>query len=174
MRLHRPLDEVYSPLHADAQHPVERSYCDADGAAHDPRYGIRGMLAYRSTLLGIKLQHAPVVRFRYVGIDPVNGDIDSKHSLNLGEVWGMCLAPNSCTEGYGRGTTYYADLFAVQAPLTDEQMLAEDAIMAMTTEEFWGQAARENGITDMATVEEARKRAIFDLNGEFLDADFQI
>jgi hypothetical protein len=44
-------------------HPVERSYCDADQAAHDTHHGIRGMLAYREVILRIKLQHAPVVCF---------------------------------------------------------------------------------------------------------------
>jgi hypothetical protein len=53
-------------------------------------------------------------------------------------------------------------------------MLAEDAIMAMTTEDFWEQAARGNGITDMATVEEVRKRAVFDLNMEFAGTNFRI
>ena len=86
----------------------------------------------------------------------------------------MCIKPNDCTEGYGRGTTFYADLFADQAPLTEEQTQAENAILAMTTEEFWEQAARENGITDMASVEEARKLAVEDLNDEFSTADFQI
>jgi hypothetical protein len=86
----------------------------------------------------------------------------------------MCLPPNGCTEGYGRGTTYFADLFASQASLTDEQMLAENAMLAMATKEFWEQAARENGISDMTTVEEVRKRAVNDLNKEFLSAEFQI
>jgi hypothetical protein len=117
-----------------------------------------------------------VVRFRYVGINPihVNADMDPKHALDEAEVWGMCLPPNDCTGGYGRGTTYFADLFASRAPLTDEQMLAENTMLAMTTEEFWEQAAQENRITDMATVEEARKRAVKDLNEEFFTADFQI
>jgi hypothetical protein len=44
----------------------------------------------------------------------------------------------------------------------------------MTTEDFWEQAARENGITDMTTVEEVRKRAVNDLNKEFAGANFQI
>jgi hypothetical protein len=61
----------------------------------------------------------------------------------------LCLL-DSCSEDLGRGTTYFADIFASQAPLTDEQMLAENAMLAMTTEEFWEQAARDNGITDMA------------------------
>jgi hypothetical protein len=47
MKLHRPLDEVYSPFHTDASHPASRGFCDADSAAHDPRYGVSGMLAYR-------------------------------------------------------------------------------------------------------------------------------
>src|ERR1039457_426306 len=42
--------------------------------------------------------------------------------------------------------------------------LAERAMLAMTTEEFWEQAARENGITDMEIVAEARKQALKDLN----------
>jgi hypothetical protein len=67
MKLHRPLDEVYSPFHTDASHPASRGFCDADSAAHDPRYGVGGMQAYRETLLRINLQHAPVVCFRYVG-----------------------------------------------------------------------------------------------------------
>jgi hypothetical protein len=36
----------------------------------------------------------------------------------------MCV-PNSCSEGLGRGTTYFADIFADQAPLMVEQMLRE-------------------------------------------------
>ena len=164
----------HSRVQNDARYKEQHSYCDADQAAHDPRYGIRGMLAYRETLLGINLAHAPVVRFRWVGIDPVDEDVHSEYSINQTEVWGMCLSPNGCTEGYGRGTTYFADIFAAQAPLTDEQMLAEQAMLAMTTEEFWEQAARENGIADMAAVEEARKRALDDLNDEFSTADFRI
>jgi hypothetical protein len=61
-----------------------------------------------------------------------------------------------------------------QAPLTGEQMLAEQAMLAMTTEEFWEQAARDNGIADMTTVAEARGQAVKDVNEEFLTADFQI
>ena len=53
-------------------------------------------------------------------------------------------------------------------------MLAEEAIMAMTTEDFWEQAARENGITDLTAVEEVRKRAVHDLNMEFAGANFRI
>jgi hypothetical protein len=173
MKLHRPLDEVYSPFHTDASHPASRGFCDADSAAHDPRYGDAGTRAYRATLLRINLQHAPVVRFRYVGTDPESMDTDITRSQNQAEIWGMCL-PDSCTEGYGRGTTLYADLFASHAPLTDEQMLAEAAIMAMTTKDFWEQAARENGITDMTAVEEVRKRAVNDLNLEFAMTDFRI
>jgi hypothetical protein len=52
-------------------------------------------------------------------------------------------------------------------------MLAENAMLAMTTEEFWEQAARENGITDMVAVAGARKRAMQDLDAEFLAANFQ-
>ena len=163
MKLGRPISEVF------ARH----AYCDADQAAHDPRYGVRGTQAYRSTLLHVNLAHAPVVRFRYVGIVPESADTDPAHALDLAEVWGMCL-PDSCSEGYGRGTTYFADLFADQAPLTDEQMLAENAMLAMTTEEFWEQAAKDNGITDMAAVAEAREQAVKDVNEEFLTANFQI
>jgi hypothetical protein len=162
MKLHRPLSEVFA----------NHSYCDADQAAHDPRYGARGTLAYRATLLAINLQHAPVLRFRYVGIDPVNADTDPQHSINQTEVWGMCL-PVVCAGGLGRGTTYKDDLFAPQAPLTGEQMLAETAILAMTTEAFWEQAAQENGIADMAAVAAARKLAVRDLDEEFLLANFQ-
>jgi hypothetical protein len=114
-----------------------------------------------------------VVRFRYVAVSETNADIDIRRSQNGAQIWGMCL-PDSCAEGLGRGTTYFADLFASRAPLTDEQMLAENTMLAMTTEEFWEQAAQENRITDMATVEEARKRAVKDLNEEFFTADFQI
>jgi hypothetical protein len=121
----------------------------------------------------VNLAHAPVVRFRYVGIVPESADTDPAHALDLAEVWGMCL-PDSCSEGYGRGTTYFADIFASQAPLTDEQMLAERVMLAMATKEFWEQAARENGIADMAAVEEAREQAVKDLNQEFLTADYQI
>jgi hypothetical protein len=53
-------------------------------------------------------------------------------------------------------------------------MLAEQAMLAMTTEEFWEQAARDNGIADMTTVAEARGQAVKDVNEEFLTADFQI
>ncbi len=133
MKLHRPLSEVFD----------HHAYCDADAAIRsdpkDPRYGRKGLLAYVNVLLNIDLNHAPVVRFRYVGIDPDSADIDTAHSINLTEVWGMCL-PDSCTGGLGRGTTYFDDIFADQAPLTDEQMQAETAIMAMTTKEFWEQA----------------------------------
>ena len=37
----------------------------------------------------------------------------------------------------------------------------------MATKEFWEQAARENGITDMATLEKVREQAVKDLNEEF-------
>ena len=131
------------------------------------------MLAYRRTLLGINLQHAPMVQFRYVAINPESGDTDPQRSINGAQIWGMCL-PDSCSEGLGRRTTLYAGLFASQAPLTDEQMLAEQAMLAMTTEEFWEQAARENGITDMETVEKARELAVKDLNEELSTANFQI
>jgi len=175
MKLGRPVIEVRSPLYEDdyRHRPADPGYCDADSAAHDPRYGDAGTRAYRATLLRINLQHAPVVRFRYVGTDPESMDTDITRSQNQAEIWGMCL-PDSCTEGYGRGTTLYADLFASHAPLTDEQMLAEAAIMAMTTKDFWEQAARENGITDMTAVEEVRKRAVNDLNLEFAMTDFRI
>lgn len=129
MKLHRPLSEVFG----------NHAYCDAVSAMHsdpkDPRYGMKGLLAYITVLMNINLQHAPVVRFRYVGVDPVNADTDPGHSINLTEVWGMCF-PAVCAGGLGRGTTYKADLFASQAPLTDEQMLAEKAILAMMTDEF--------------------------------------
>ena len=175
MKLGRPVIEVRSPLYEDdyRHRPADPGYCDADSAAHDPRYGDAGTRAYRATLLRINLQHPPVVRFRYVGTDPESMDTDITRSQNQAEIWGMCL-PDSCTEGYGRGTTLYADLFASHAPLTDEQMLAEAAIMAMTTKDFWEQAARENGITDMTAVEEVRKRAVNDLNLEFAMTDFRI
>jgi hypothetical protein len=52
----------------------------------------------------------------------------------------MCLPTNDCAEGYGRGTTYFADIFASQASLTDERMLAESTMLARATEEFWEQA----------------------------------
>jgi hypothetical protein len=167
MKLHRPMSEVFD----------HHAYCDADSAMHtdpkDPRYGMKGLLDYITVLMNINLQHAPVVRFRYVGIDPGSADTDAAHSINLTEVWGMCI-PAVCAGGLGRGTTYKDDLFATQAPLTDDQMLAENAIMAMTTEAFWEQAARENGISDSATVAVAWRKAIRDLNDEFLTADFQM
>jgi hypothetical protein len=53
-------------------------------------------------------------------------------------------------------------------------MLAERAMLAMATEELWRQAARESGITEMAAVGEMRRKAVNDLNAEFLTADFQI
>ena len=59
------------------------------------------------------------MRFRYVGIDPISADTDPAHALDFAEVWGLCLPPNDCTEGFGWGTTLYADLFAFQALLTD-------------------------------------------------------
>jgi hypothetical protein len=167
MQLHRPMSEVFD----------HHAYCDAVSAIHgdlkDPRYGKKGLLAYVNVLLNIDLNHAPVVRFRWVGVDPDSADTDPAHSINLTEVWGMCL-PENCTGGLGRGTTYFDDIFANQASLTGEQMLAENAMLSMATEEFWEQAALENGITDMISVEEARKLAINDLNAEFLTADFQI
>jgi hypothetical protein len=175
MKLGRPVSEVRSPLYEDdyLHRPADPGYCDADSAAHDPRYGDAGTRAYRATLLRINLQHAPVVRFRYVGIVPESSDTDITRSQNQAEIWGMCL-PDSCTEGYGRGTTLYADLFASHAPLTDEQMLAENAILAMATKEFWEQAARENGITDLTSVEEVRKRAVHDLDMELCMTDFRV
>jgi len=103
-----------------------------------------------------------VVRFRYVSLNPISDDADMTRAQNDAEIWGMCL-PASCSKGLGRGTTYFADIFAAQAPLNDEQMLAENAMLAMTTEAFWEQAARENGVTDMATVAWARRRAMTDL-----------
>jgi hypothetical protein len=167
MKLHRPLTEVFA----------HHAYCDADAAMHsdpkDPRYGIRGLLAYLNVLANVNLQHAPVVRFRYVGIDPGSADTDAAHSINLTEVWGMCL-PAVCDGGLGRGTTYKDDLFAAQAPLTDQQMLAEAAIMAMTTEAFWEQAARENGIIDIRSVAQARELALKEVNREFYRAEFSI
>jgi hypothetical protein len=92
MQLYRPISEVFD----------HHAYCDADSAGHDPRYGIRGMLAYRSALLGIKLAHAPVVRFRYVAVSKTHADIDIRRSQNGAEIWGMCL-PDSCFAGLGRG-----------------------------------------------------------------------
>lgn len=167
MKLHRPLSEVFD----------HHAYCDADSAMRsdpkDPRYGMKGLIAYITVLMNIDLHHAPVVRFRWVGLDPNNADTDVVHSINQTQVWGMCL-PTACAGGLGRGTTYTADLFAAQAPLTDEQMLAENAILAMTTEEFWEQAAKENGITDIATIEEAHQRALQDLNEEFSTANFEV
>jgi hypothetical protein len=53
-------------------------------------------------------------------------------------------------------------------------MLAENAILAMATKEFWEQAARENGITDMTSVEEVRKRAVHDLDMELCMTDFRV
>jgi hypothetical protein len=84
----------------------------------------------------------------------------------------MCL-PENCAGGLGRGTTYFDDILTNQAP-HGGQMLAENAIMAMTTEAFWEQAARENGVTDMVTVAAAWKKVVSDLNDEFLKADFQM
>ncbi len=46
-----------------------------------PATGICGMLPYRAALHGINLQHAPVVRFRYVGIDPDSVDTDTRLTL---------------------------------------------------------------------------------------------
>jgi hypothetical protein len=45
-------------------------------------------LAYRATLLGIKLVHAPVVRFRYEAVSETNADIDITRSQNEAEIWG--------------------------------------------------------------------------------------
>jgi hypothetical protein len=42
--------------------------------------------------------------------------------------------------------------------------MAERAMLAMATEEFWEQAARENGVTGMETVTQARELAVKDLN----------
>jgi hypothetical protein len=193
MKLGRPVSEVHSPLYEDnyLHRTAVPGYCDADSAAHDPQYGVAGTRAYRATLLRINLQHAPVVRFRWVYTGENRArEVDDAESARDGEyvsykdeprirseadheIWGMCL-PDSCSEGLGRGTTLYADLFASHAPLTDEQMLAENAILSMATKEFWEQAARENGITDLTSVEEVRKRAVHDLDMELCTTDFRV
>ena len=38
----------------------------------------------------------------------------------------------------------------------------------MTTQQFWLQAAKENGTADLAMVEEAQRRAVQDFNNEFV------
>jgi hypothetical protein len=99
------LDGIYD-LIAEVGGPIKdqipRRFVVGDQAAHDPRHSIRGMLAYR---VRINLQHAPVVRFRYVGIDPVNGDIDATRAIDQAQIWGMCL-PDHCAGGLGRGRAY--------------------------------------------------------------------
>ena len=52
MKLVRPVSEVRSPLPEDdyLNRPADPGYCDADSAAHNPRYGVRGMLAYLEEL----------------------------------------------------------------------------------------------------------------------------
>jgi hypothetical protein len=109
MKLHRPLSEVFD----------HHAYCDAVAAMRsdpkDPRYGMKGLLAYITVLMNINLQHAPVVRFRYVGIDPVNADTDPTHSINLTEVWGMCL-PAACAGGLCRGHHLQGRSFRTPGP----------------------------------------------------------
>jgi hypothetical protein len=53
-------------------------------------------------------------------------------------------------------------------------MLAEEAIMAMTTEAFWEQAAQDNGITDIGSIGEAHRRTVQDLNAELFTANFVV
>jgi len=158
MKLGRPVIEVRSPLYEDdyRHRPADPGYCDADSAPTIPATAMLARGPTERPFCGSTSSTRPwcaSVRWHR----PESMDTDITRSQNQAEIWGMCL-PDSCTEGYGRGTTLYADLFASHAPLTDEQMLAEAAIMAMTTKDFWEQAARENGITDMTAVEEVRKR----------------
>lgn len=93
-KLHRAIGEVFA----------HHGYCDADKAARDFRYGVRwdaGLPIF--TFLGINLLHAPVVRIRYVGIDPA--DADTTRSIDQAEVGGSLkvkwLSPDSCAAGHG-------------------------------------------------------------------------
>lgn len=118
----------------------------------------------------IVLAHAPIVRIRYMAIDPSNADTDLGHAFNQAEIIGMCLpasCPDSLTDIHW-GTTLYADLFAADAPLNAMQQEAERAMLAMTTEAFWEQAARDNGITDLTSIRTAHDQAVRDLDGELI------
>jgi hypothetical protein len=74
----------------------------------------------------------------------------------------MC-PPQACTGGLMFGTTYFANRFAKDPPLTEEQIAAEKAMLAMTTKEFWSQIARENGVTDLEAVDHVRRLTLTDL-----------
>jgi hypothetical protein len=89
------------------------------------------------------------------------------------EISGICL-PQTCEDGMMWGTTYKVDLFAKEPPLTGDQMTAEKAMRVMASSAFWAEAARENGITDLSTVETMRKKALVDLELTLGDANYEI
>jgi hypothetical protein len=132
----------------------------------------KGIRAYRAASAVVVLTHAPVVRIKYIHFSEDNGYRDASHSEGGMEISGICL-PQTCEDGLMWGTTYKDDLFAKEPPLTSDQTTAE-AMRVMASSAFWAKAARENGITDLSTVETMSKKALVDLELTLGDANYEI
>jgi hypothetical protein len=181
LKLHRSLAKVYGAGYVYALNkPIMDSYCNVLGGMHESQYGAAGAAAYRAVSKTVVLPDAPVIEIQEVaGVPGTTGtgaldflakpaDLDrtengSSLEPDTGmEVTGICL-PDYCSDGLIFGTTYAADLFAKDPPLTGQQRAAEQALLAMTTKSFWARSARENGVKDLASVETMRHHALMDI-----------
>jgi hypothetical protein len=81
----------------------------------------------------------------------------------------MCLADSCAKQDLACTALSRRQLLRRDPPLNAGQLQAEQAILTMTTYEFWEQ---DSGITDMAAVRNMRERTIEDLNAEFSAANF--
>ena len=77
------------------------------------------------------------------------------------KITGMCPSGKDgfTSRCMGYEITYAADIFAANPPLGPEQQDAEDALLKTATLEFWEKAARDNGISDLKSVDTMHERA---------------
>lgn len=93
----------------------------------------------------IRVPDAPVIGFRTQQIDFLPSDYYGHPPMLF---TGMCLV-SECEPGdFMFGTSKYGDLFSKVPPLTEHQENAVNALLNVTSNEFWVRTAHENGITD--------------------------
>ncbi len=163
LKLHRPISSIRTVSDKNTGTDPNQTFCNAVVDPHDR--------AYLETSKQVVLRHAPVIQIRYIHFDLIDGNGAPDLLENRMEVFGICLADH-CKEGLRYNATYAADLFATNPPLSDEQLAAEKAMLAMTTREFWEEAARENHVTDYDAVDEMRRSALLDLQITVQDIHF--
>jgi len=173
LKLHQTTAGMYGPDATDK--PLANSFCNAEGA--DPEVYTPGEIAaFKSATYTIHLDHAPIVRFRYVGFpvyfpsDPDDPVVAKSQRREEGfmKLTGMCdlgddtSLVNVCSgpdDALMYSTSYVADIFAQNPPLNERQMHAEEAILKTATVQFWEDAARQNGVTNLHAVDQAHDRA---------------